>query len=107
MTIQRLTLLGGLLCFALAGPLAARQQQQDEKGTYLGARFMSRAQAAPNKTAPKAAPGAIITYVLPDSPAAKANLRRNDVLIGYNKKAIRDGDHLAQLIRTDKPNRKV
>src|SRR5262249_11140931 len=113
MTI-RLALLGGLLCFLLA-PLApaADEVRQDEKGTYLGALFMSRAQAVKTPTGNTAntkvtaAPGAVVTFVLSDSPAAKAGLRRNDVLIGYDKKAIRDGDHLAQLIRNDKPNRKV
>jgi hypothetical protein len=113
---NRLTLLGGLLCFLLAPQAsAANEVRQDEKGTYLGALFMSRAQAAPakagttgNTVATKpAAPGAVITFVLSESPAAKADLRRNDVLLGYDKKAIRDGDHLAELIRKDKPNRKV
>jgi hypothetical protein len=111
----RLTLLGGLLCFLLASPAhAANDVRQDEKGTYLGALFMSRAQAAPTGTTnlgtatkATAAPGAVITFVLSQSPAAKADLRRNDILIGYDRKAIRDGDHLAELIRKDKPKRKV
>lgn len=98
MVIHRMAQLGALLCF-LAG--AAGDARADEKGTYLGALFMSRAQDAPAK------PGAVITFVLPDSPASKAQLRRNDILLGYNKKAIRDGDHLAHLIRTDKPGNKV
>jgi hypothetical protein len=44
---------------------------------------------------------------LPDSPAAAADLRRHDILLQYDDEKIRDGEHLARLIRADRPGRKV
>jgi hypothetical protein len=69
---------------------------QDEKGTYLGALFGGHTRA-----------GAVVTHVLPNSPAARADLRRNDVVLEYDRKTVRDANHLAQLIQADKPARKV
>src|SRR5262249_50665077 len=48
-----------------------------------------------------------ITHVLPDSPAAKAGLRRNDFVLEYDGLKVRDCEHLATLIRDDKPERTV
>jgi len=59
------------------------------------------------KVVPTTTRGVVVTHVLPDSPAARADLRRGDILLEYDHKSIRDGDHLAQLIRDDRPARKV
>ena len=76
---------------------AADDVRHDEKGTYLGVLFGPR----------PAAPGVVITHVLPGSPAEKAQMRIGDVLVRYDQTTIRDTEHLAQLIRADKPDHKI
>ena len=51
----------------------------------------------------KEARGALITEVLPDSAAEQAGLRRRDVVVRLNDQAVRDGDHLGELVRARKP----
>jgi len=51
--------------------------------------------------------GVVVTHVLPDSPAAKAGLRRHDILLSYDDQKIRDCETFARLIQADKPERKV
>jgi serine protease Do len=95
-------LLGFVLLMHLTGVVrGADEVRTDEKGTFLGALFGTR-----DKTVAKPR-GAVITHVLPDSPAARAKLRRNDVILEYGGQVVRDANHLAQLIRADKPDRKV
>jgi hypothetical protein len=48
-----------------------------------------------------------VTHVLPESPAAKAGVRRDDLVLTYNKTKVKDTDHFAQLIRSGKPEQKV
>jgi hypothetical protein len=49
----------------------------------------------------------LVTRVLPDSPAATADLRRHDILLTYDGKRIGDCEQLARLIRDDKAGRKI
>lgn len=103
-------LAGWLVLPIAASPGADEVVRHDEKGTYLGALFCSRASATVVAVRGMPVPprsGAVVTFVLPDSPAARADLRRNDVLVRYDHFDIRDGDHLARLIRQDRPNRSV
>jgi hypothetical protein len=51
--------------------------------------------------------GVLITRVLADSPASTADLRRHDILLTYDGEKVRDCEHLARLIRDDKPGRKL
>jgi membrane-associated protease RseP (regulator of RpoE activity) len=107
-TLQALT--GVMLSLSALLPGAPEEVRQEEKGTYLGALFNDRPAPAPTtppRVPARGAPGVVITHVLPGSPAARAELRRGDVLLEYDHKAIRDGEHLAKLIRDDKPDRKV
>ncbi len=67
-----------------------------EKGTYLGV-LLSPARGA----------GVKVAQVLRDSPADKADLRRDDVLLEYDAEKIRDCEHCAQLIQTSKPKQKI
>lgn len=80
----------------------------EEKGTYLGILFKSIPEAAVADTVsapPKQ--GVLVTHVFPKSPATEAGLQRDDILTQYNSEKIRDCEHLARLIGTDKPNNKV
>jgi hypothetical protein len=89
---------------------AAEEPRTEEKGTFLGVLVRPNTDAR-NESNPVVGParpqGVCITHVVPDSPAARAHLRRNDVLLQYDGEVIRDGDHLAHLIRNDRPDRKV
>jgi membrane-associated protease RseP (regulator of RpoE activity) len=109
MTPRATLLAGSLFALASACALAAGSAPREEKGTFLGLLFAPRAEPAPAKPAPArtGAPGVVVTHVLADSPAARAKLRRGDILLEYDHKPIRNGGHLAQLIRDDKPARKV
>jgi membrane-associated protease RseP (regulator of RpoE activity) len=110
----RLTLL--LAGFVLAGVQstigAVDELRHIEKGTYLGILFGPRtaANAIPSaKAASRQAipPGVVITHVLPNSPAEAARLQRGDLLLRYDHTTVRDAEHLAQMIRADKPDHKI
>jgi hypothetical protein len=51
--------------------------------------------------------GVLVTHVLADSPAEKVGLRRNDILLQYGDKAIRDCDDLVRLLQADRPGSAV
>src|SRR5262245_13321159 len=102
MTPHALLLSGLLLAAGAAPPPAPRDAPGvEEKGTYLGALFSPAERRA---SGPR---GVVITHVLPGSPAARAGLRRDDVVLRYDGARVRDCEHLARMIRDDKPERKV
>jgi membrane-associated protease RseP (regulator of RpoE activity) len=93
--------------------LPARAQSRDpapaeEKGTYLGV-LISPVPDILYDQLPDLPrnQGVVITHVLPDSPAARAGLRRHDVLLAYNDDKIRDCEHFSRLVRDDKADSKV
>lgn len=104
--------LAGLLLLFVTLPLARGQSVDpppaEEKGTFLGALFntVPESRYAQLTTLPRGQ-GVLITHVLRDSPAAAAELQRDDVLVQYDSEKVRDCDHLARLIREDRPGRKV
>ncbi|KAA0220163.1 MAG: PDZ domain-containing protein [Planctomycetota bacterium] len=49
-------------------------------------------------TGETAAPGAVIGYVEPNQPAARADLRANDRIITFNGEKVQDFDHLIRLV---------
>lgn len=42
--------------------------------------------------------GAVVAGVMPDSPAAKANLRKGDIILAVNGKAVENSEELTQII---------
>jgi hypothetical protein len=96
-------------CLWLVPALAPAQSlRAEEKGTFLGALFAPVPEALYDHL--PALPrnrGVLVTHVLPDSPAARAELRRHDVLYQYDDTPIRDCEHFVGLIRDDKPGRTV
>jgi hypothetical protein len=101
-----MTRLGVALAVGLL--VTAVPARADERGTYLGALFSPVPEALfdqlPRLPRNRAV---LITHVLPDSPAARADLRRHDVLLKYGDVAVRDCEHLARLIQADRPGRTV
>jgi serine protease Do/serine protease DegQ len=56
---------------------------------------------------PKDATGVIVTDTIPDSPADKAGVKRGDVILSVNGKAIKDHDELRLFISQMAPGSKV
>src|SRR5262249_22284623 len=67
----------------------------NDKGTYLGALFSTSDR------------GVVVTHIIPGSPAEKAGIQRNDLVLKYGAEEIRDGDRLARLICAGKPGDRV
>jgi serine protease Do len=90
-----------LVALLLVGPAApgAVSLRDEEKGTYLGALFAPLPQGRTG--------GVLVTHVLPDSPAARAGLLPQDVLLRYDGSPIRDCEHFVRLIRDDRPGHAV
>src|SRR5437762_7922457 len=87
---------------------AAAQPPAEERGTYLGVLFAPVPDIVYDQLPqlPRER-GAVVSHLLPDSPAVKAGLRRNDILLQYGDEKVRDCEHVARLIRDDRPDHKV
>jgi membrane-associated protease RseP (regulator of RpoE activity) len=102
-----------LTCFlalaAAALPARAADPTPDaDKGAYLGVLFGPVPDALYDQVPQLARDqGVLVTQVLANSPAEKASLRRNDVLLKYDGAPIRDCDDLVRLLQKDKPGRTV
>lgn len=51
--------------------------------------------------------GAILTQILEDSPADKAGLKEQDVIIKVGNNIVNDASHLKNLVATQRPNEKI
>jgi hypothetical protein len=103
----------GTVCLAslLFAALAQHSQAvppEEGQGTYFGVLFgpvteslYDQLPQLPRKQ------GVLVTRVLADSPASTAGLHRHDILLTYDGQKVRDCEHLARLIRDDKPGRKL
>jgi hypothetical protein len=89
-------------------PAVPQLTPAEDKGTFLGVLFSPVPEALADQMPqlPRNQ-GVLITHILPDSPGARADLRRHDILLAYQGEKIRNCEHLVQLIQDDKPNRKV
>ena len=106
--MKRCTLLLLLLLVLPCSGWAQGESVPDDKGTFLGVLFCPIPEALLDHLPqlPRES-GVLVTHVLPDSPAAKAGVRRHDILLQYDGRKIRDGDHLARLIRAGKEGQQV
>jgi serine protease Do len=86
------------LTLLLVGPSLAWSQRDgsadasaDDKGTYLGVLFAPVPDVVYDQLPQlERQRGVVVSFVLPDSPAAKAGLRRNDILLQYDDHKVRD-----------------
>ncbi len=51
--------------------------------------------------------GVLLSGFMPDSPAKKQGLKRNDILLSYDKQEIMAPAQLVRLVKKDRPGRKV
>lgn len=100
-------LISTLLLIGLPRAGSAQPAPEDE-GPYLGILFspIPAALLYHLPELPRDA-GVEISFVLPNSPAAAAGLRKHDLLFTYDKTTIRDGSHLVRLIQAGKADQKV
>lgn len=103
-----LVALTAALALTLPGPAAQTSDSAEEKGTFLGV-LISPVPEVLYDQLPElpSGYGVVVAHVLPESPAARAGLRRHDILLQYNDDRIRDCEHFARLIRADQPEHKV
>jgi hypothetical protein len=108
--LRALPVVAGLL-ISLA-PLYAQKAEptraDEDKGPYLGVLFTSVSESLYDQLPqlPRNQ-GVLVTHVLPDSPASKADIHKNDILLKYGGEKIRDCEDFANFIRNSKPDRKV
>lgn len=97
-----------VLSLAVTTSRALTAPPAEEKGTYFGVLFGPVAEALYDQLPqlPRQQ-GVLLTHILPESPAAAADLRRHDILLTFDGQKLRDCEHLARLIRDDKPGRKI
>jgi hypothetical protein len=51
--------------------------------------------------------GVLVSQVSPDSPAAKAGIEQNDILVKYGDQKLFSAEQLAKLVQADKPGQEV
>ena len=102
-----------LTAFGSIGPALADEQkganEAGQKQTYLGVSV----QALPASLAsqltgvvPKGE-GVLMRHVVKDSPAAKAGLQENDILVSFGDRKVTAPEELAKLVHGDKANQQV
>jgi membrane-associated protease RseP (regulator of RpoE activity) len=80
----------------------------EDKGTYLGVLVSPVPEVLYDHLLELTrGEGVVIAHILPESPAARAGLRRHDILLQFDDDKVRNGEHLARLINARKPEQKV
>jgi S1-C subfamily serine protease len=74
---------------------------------FLGIQLGPLTQEARNRVGEKAENGALVTDVLPNTPAAKAGLEAGDVITQINTKAVTDPEEVREAIRGTGPGKQV
>lgn len=102
-----------ILPLLLWGNPAANSQSRQEKKIVVepksprqgwlgvGIRDMTKEEAKDLQVA--AEEGALVTDVTPDSPADKGGIKKDDIIVEFNGRAIYDGDDLMKAVRRTKP----
>jgi serine protease Do len=74
---------------------------------YLGVTIQSVTPALAEEFKLKEARGALVSDVMPDSPAAKAGFKAGDVVLAFNGKKVTDSRHLQLEVADTKPGSKA
>jgi len=107
-------LLATLFIFVFSSFLAGQQKEEKKviikkksTGGWLGVQIQSVNTRIAEKYALKDEAGVLITKVEKESPAEKAGLKNNDVLLEYDGKILKDADGLIEQVQKSKPGDKV
>lgn len=97
--------------FAIPINMAKNLLPQLKKGrvyhAFLGVFLQDLTPGLARRLGLKEAKGALITDVIPNSPASKAGLRKGDVIVKFNDREVKDRYTLVKLIATSTPGQKV
>jgi S1-C subfamily serine protease len=81
----------------LAAPFALAAAQDEKPKVYLGVKIAKE----------EGGQEIVVNDVLPDSPAAKAGLKKGDVILKMEKKEYKDPMELVKVLVTKKPGDKI
>jgi hypothetical protein len=99
------------ICLVICLSLVYAQKEtgdNSDKGTYLGVLIGPVPEVLYDQlTDLPRGQGVVVTHILPDSPAARAGLKRHDILLQYDNEKIIDCEHFARLIKSNKPDDKI
>lgn len=104
-----------LAVVAIAGLASLRAQEAQEapqaividSGGFLGVYLEEVDDAAMDRLGLGEERGALITEVPEDGPAAKAGLRKDDVVVGFNGRSVASVSELSRMVRETPPGREV
>src|SRR5262245_6332485 len=85
-------------------PVGGKEAQGDV--TWLGVYAEEVSEALSSQLGLSSGEGLLVTYVAADSPASKAGLQKNDVLVGLRDQLLVHPSQLIKLIRAQKEDRK-
>lgn len=96
-----------LLVTGLAGPALAQQPTQ-EKGAWLGLKHLRTLTRESASARGFEGPGGVLVYyIYPDSPAARAGIKADDILVEIDGRQTLDGEILTAVLRSRKPGATV
>lgn len=97
--------------FAIPINIAKNLLPQLKKGrvyhAFLGVSLQDLTPGLARRLGLKEPKGALITDVIPNSPAYKAGLKKGDVIVKFNDKEVKDRYSLVKLIATSTPGQRV
>jgi len=79
------------------------QVTADEKGPWIGLAMEPLQEVVRAQLSLAPGEGIVVSHVMPESPAAKAGLKANDILLRFNDQIIVDIEQLKKLIAMKKP----
>ncbi|MGB5875558.1 MAG: PDZ domain-containing protein, partial [Bacteroidota bacterium] len=102
-----------LLPVLLAGSSCAEPDDQlimkvtESKGGWLGVSIQDMTSDLAKKKGMNTKAGAYVMDVVEDSPADKAGLKDNDVIVKYDERTVSDADDLVRAVRKSEPESSV
>lgn len=111
--MQRSTIITVILLPVFLGMTACaqssrrRDDQSDkprEKTAWLGVRLQDMSARLAREMSQKTESGALVRSVTEDSPAEKAGLKEDDIIIEFNGKKVEDSDDLVNAVHDAKPD---
>lgn len=86
---------------------AAAEEQPADATAWLGVATAPVGEALAAQLDLPEGTGATVQIVVPDSPAAAAGIKKNDILFEFDGELIRSPKHLTKLVQARKPGRKA
>jgi serine protease Do len=111
---QIFTQSGGYMGLFFAVPIDTAMRVAEQLKTtghaehgWLGVTIQPITQALAKSFGTKQPRGALIAQVVPDSPAARANVKAGDIILGYDEQTIGESADLPALVNATAPGKRV